>query len=379
MPVDLSRVKIETLAVHAGWESDPHTGAVISPLTLSTTFERGADQLPGKHIYIRSGNPNRLALEETLALLEGGAAALAFSSGQAATMALLQALGPGDHVIAPEDAYYGTPALLRDLFARWGLTYTLVDMRDLAHVQSALRPNTRLVWIETPSNPMLRVVDIAAIAGIAHEAHALVACDNTWATPILQRPFELGADIVMHSTTKYLSGHSDVQGGALIFREPGELADRVGVIQSTGGAVPAPFDCYLVHRGIRTLPWRMRAHCENARRVAEHLAGHAGVAAVHYPGLSSHTGHAVAARQMRDFGGMLSFEVRGGRAEALALCARTQLFAHATSLGGPESLIEHRASVEGPTTKTPEGLLRVSVGLEHADDLIADFDAALGG
>ena len=369
---------IETLAVHAGASVDPSTRAVTPPIHLSTTFERDEDgSFPAGFNYTRSGNPTRHALETCLAELEGGVAAAAFASGSAATLAVFESLDPGDHVIAPDDAYYGTPVMLRDHLARWGLQTTFVDMADPSAVAAAVTPRTRLVWMETPSNPRLRVADIAAIADLAHRAGAACAVDNTWATPVLQRPFDLGADLVMHSTTKYLSGHSDVLGGVVIAREESALFGRVRSLQVTGGAVPSPFDCWLVLRGIRSLPYRMRGHVEGARRVAEFLAGHPRVAHVYYPGLPSDPGHAVASRQMRGFGGMLSMDIRGGRPEAFAFAARLTLVTRATSLGGPETLIEHRASVEGAATRSPESLLRISIGLEHPDDLIEDFAQAL--
>ncbi len=369
---------IETIAVHAGRRPDPATGAVMPPIHLSTTFERQADgSYTDGYVYSRSENPNRRALEETLAALEGGAAALAFGSGMAATTALLQALAPGDHVIMPDDVYFGTGRLVREVLGQWGLQFSVVDMTDLAAVRSAMRPNTRLVWVETPSNPLLKITDITAVAELAHAAGALLAVDNTWPSPIGQRPFEHGADVVMHATTKYLGGHSDLLGGALILRERGPLLDRIRTVQTLGGAVPSPFDCWLLLRSIRTLPYRVRAHSANAQRVVEFLAGHPAVAAVHYPGLATHPGHAIAARQMQLFGGMLSIQVHGGAAAAMTVAANVQLFTRATSLGGIESLIEHRASVEGPHTTTPADLLRISVGLEHPDDLIADLRVAL--
>ena len=369
---------IETLAVHAGRRPDPATGAVMPPIHLSTTFERQADgSYTEGFVYTRSENPNRRALEETLAALDGGAAALAFGSGIAAIAALLQALAPGDHIILPDDIYFGAGRLVREVLAPQGLQFSVVDMTDLAALAAALRPATRLVWVETPSNPLLKITDIAAAAQIAHGAGALLAVDNTWPSPLGQRPLDLGADVVMHATTKYLGGHSDLLGGALILREPGPLLERLRTVQSLGGAVPSPFDCWLLLRSIRTLPYRMAAHSANAQRVAEFLAGHPAVAVVHYPGLASHPGHEVAARQMQRFGGMLSIQVRGGASAAMAVAARVKLFTRATSLGGVESLIEHRASVEGPHTTTPPDLLRLSIGLEHPDDLIADLDAAL--
>jgi len=371
-------LRFETLAVHAGGAPEPATGAVMPSIHLSTTFERAKDgSYPSGYDYIRGGNPNRRSLEAALAQLEGGASAIAFASGMAASHAVFQALAPGDHVIAPLDAYFGTAKLLRTQLERWGLEASFVEMSDAAAVQAALRPSTRLIWTETPSNPTMAVTDLRAIVAIAKSRRALTACDNTWATPFLQRPLELGVDLVMHSTTKYLSGHSDAMGGVVVAREDGEVAERLRALQSDGGAVPSPFDSWLVLRGIRTLPWRMRAHCSNAAAVAAFLAGHPRVERVHYPGLPSDPGHAVARAQMAEPGGMLSFVVRGGRAEAFDVAARLQLFIRATSLGGPESLVEHRASIEGPATRAPEGLLRLAIGLEHPDDLVEDLRQAL--
>jgi cystathionine gamma-synthase len=367
----------ETIAVHAGRRVDPATGAVAAPIHLSTTYQRAEDgSFPSGFNYSRSDNPNRAALEEALAALEGGAGAAAFASGMAAAMSIFQALTPNDHVIAPVEAYHGVLRLLRDLFAPWQLAIDFVDMTDLDAVKKAVREKTKLVWAETPSNPTLKLTDLAAVAEIAHGANALFACDNTW-SPIIQRPFELGADLVMHSTTKYFGGHSDVLGGAVIARREDEFFQRLREVQTVGGAVPAPFDCWLVHRGMQTLPWRIRAHSENAGRVALFLESHPKVAQVHYPGLASHPQHALARRQMSLFGGMVSFETKGDRATAMALPNHTRIFTRATSLGGVESLIEHRQSIEGPDTLTPETLLRLSVGLEHPDDLIADLERAL--
>jgi cystathionine gamma-synthase len=377
---EATTVQLETLAVHAGAAVDPATRAVAPPIQLSTTFERAPDgTFPSGYAYIRDGNPNRHALESALAALEGGRVAVAFASGMAAAMAVFQSLAPGDHVVAPLDAYFGTPKLLREHFVRWGLEVAFVDMTDAAAVAAAVNGKTRLIWTETPSNPTIAVTDLRAIAQIAKACGALAACDNTWATPLLQRPLALGFDLVMHSTTKYLSGHSDVMGGIVVAREAGPVAERLRFIQGSGGAVPSPFDAWLTLRGIRTLPCRMRTHCSNAMAVAAFLATHPKVARVHYPGLPGDPGHRVACAQMSAAGGMLSFVVPGGRAEAFEVAARLRLFTRATSLGGPESLVEHRASVEGPKTRAPEGLLRVSVGLEHADDLVADLAHALAG
>jgi cystathionine gamma-synthase len=373
-------MRIETVAVHAGHQVDPATAAVTPPIHLSTTFERDPDgSFPRGHLYARNSNPTRSALERCLAQLEGGADAAAFGSGSAATAAVFQALGPGDHVVAPSDAYHGTLRLLRETFVPWGLQATFVDMTDLARVKDALRPATKLVWVETPSNPLWKVVDIARLAELAHAGGAQCLCDNTVATPVLQRPFDLGADLVMHATTKYLGGHGDVMGGAVITRIDDALFQRIRQTQAGTGGVPSPFDCWLVLRGIRTLPYRVRAHAENAAAVATFLDRHGRVEAVHYPGLPSHPAHDLAARQMKAFGGMLSFQVRGDRDSAMAVAAKVRVFTRATSFGGAESLIEHRASIEGPGTSTPENLLRLSIGLEHAADLIEDLDQALAG
>ena len=356
-------MRLETIAVHAGSELDPNVGAVTPPINLSTIFERGEDGgYPHGHSYARRSNPNRSALERTLASLEGGVDAAAFASGSAATHAVFSALGHGAHVIAPANAYYGTRVILSDLFGPWGLRTTFVDMHDACAVRAALTPQTKLVWIESPGNPMLDLSPVAEIAAIAQKAGVMSACDNTLATPVYQRPLECGVEIVMHATTKYLGGHSDVIGGAVVARRSTALFDRIRHIQHAAGAVPSPFECWLVQRGIRTLPHRMRVHTANALAVAAFLRAHARVEAVHHPG----------------FGGVLSFQVRGDEAAAMAVAARVLLFTRATSFGGPESLIEHRASIEGPETKTPRNLLRLSVGLEHPDDLIEDLTQALG-
>ncbi len=372
-------MRFETLAVHAGASANPHTGAVTPSIHLSTTFERAPDgSFPLGYEYIRDGNPNRNALEAALAQLEGGATAVAFASGMAATMAVFQTLAPGDHVVAPLDAYFGTAKLLRTHLRTLGLEVTFVDMTNLRAVQESFRPATRLLWLETPSNPTIAITDLQSIVAIAKSSHVLTACDNTWATPFLQRPLALGVDLVMHSTTKYLSGHCDAMGGVVVAREENAVSECLRSLQVTGGAVPSPFDSWLVLRGVRTLPWRMRAHCSNAAAVAAFLSSHPRVERVHYPGLPNDPGYAVATRQMAAAGGMLSFIVPGGRQEAFAVAARLRLFTRATSLGGPESLVEHRASVEGPETRAPEGLLRLSIGLEHPEDLIADLTSALG-
>jgi|ERR1051326_1685640 cystathionine gamma-synthase len=374
----LALMKIETLAVHAGHAIDPATGAVAPPIYLSTTFERDVEGTYSRgFMYTRNDNPNRGALERGISALEGGAAAAAFASGTGATMSIFQALAPGNHVLAHVDAYYGTSRLLREIFLRWGLQADFIDMSNLSAVKKALRPQTKLAWMETPSNPLLKIVDLAAVGELVHDTGALCVCDNTWA-PVLQRPFDLGADLILHSTTKYFGGHCDVLGGIVVAKENSDFFERIRSIQYEGGAVPSPFDCWLILRGMRTLPWRMRAHSENAMKVAAFLARHQKVTRVHYPGLPSHPGHKVAVRQMSMFGGMLSFEVKDGYNAAMAVAAKTKIFVRATSLGGVESLIEHRASIEGPGTTSPAGLLRLSIGLENADDLIEDLEQSLG-
>ncbi len=372
-------MRFETLAVHVASEKDPATGAVAPPIHLSTTFEHGpAGEIPRGFMYIREGNPTQVRLEEALAALDGGQAALALASGLAASSAILQALPAGAHVVYPDDVYYGVRTMAKEFLPRWGMESTAVDMADPENVRRALRPNTKLIWAETPSNPLMKVADLAALAALAREAGARLVVDGTFASPALQRPLALGADAVVHSTTKYLGGHSDVQGGSIAFRERGELFEKAEHNRYILGAVASPFNSWLVLRGIRTLACRMEKQSANALALALALAKNANVEAVHYPGLESHPGHAVARRQMSAFGGMLSLQVRGGREAAVQVASRVRLFVVATSLGGTESLLEHRASSEGPTSPTPQNLLRVSVGLEHADDLIEDLTQALG-
>lgn len=372
-------MRLETRAIHAGRGIDPATGAVSQPIHLTTTFERAPDgSFPSGLIYAREGNPNRNGLEECLAGLEGGEAAISFASGMAAIHAVFQSLRPGDHVIAPNDIYYGTKALLRDTFAGWGLRSTFVDMTDLAELRSAVQPETKLIWAETPSNPTLKITDLAGVIAIAREAGALTAIDNTWPTPLLTRPLELGADLVMHSTTKYFGGHCDITGGAIVARTKAGIAERIRTHQGRSGAIPSPFDCWLLLRGLATFPVRMRAHCEGAATVAAALNGHPQLTRVHYPGLATHPGHAIAARQMSLFGGMLAIEVAGGAEPAMQAAARLKLITRATSLGGVHTLIEHRKSIEGPESPTPDGLLRISIGLEHPQDLMEDLLQALG-
>ncbi|MBM3660842.1 MAG: cystathionine gamma-synthase, partial [Actinobacteria bacterium] len=371
----------ETRAIHAGQDPDPVTGAVVTPISLATTF---AQSEVGEHRgfeYGRTGNPTRAALETCLASLEGARHGFAFASGMAAEDAVLRRLVPGDHVVIPDDAYGGTYRLVAKVLAAGGITWTAVDLTSTDALRAAMRPETRVVWIETPTNPMLTVVDIAAVAEVAHGRGASVVVDNTFATPYLQRPLALGADVVVHSSTKYLGGHSDVVGG-FVATNDAALAEHLGFVQNAVGAVPSPFDCYLVLRGVKTLAVRMDRHAENARAIVAMLAEHPAVAKVLYPGLPAHPGHDVARRQMRGFGGMVSFVAAGGEAAALAVVAETRLFTLAESLGAVESLIEHPAKMthlsaaDSPLAVDP-GLVRISVGLETVDDLVGDLRRAL--
>jgi cystathionine gamma-synthase len=373
-----------TNAIHAGQDPDPTTGAVIPPVHLSSTFVQDGvgGTRAGGYEYARSANPTRTALQECLAALEGGRHARAFGSGMGATDVLLRVLlRPGDHILIPHDAYGGTFRLVDKVLAPWGVAHTPVDLADVDALRAALRPTTRVVWCETPTNPLLGVADIAAVAGVAQGAGARLVVDNTFASPYLQQPLSLGADVVLHSTTKYLGGHSDVVGGALV-TDDDALAEQLTFTQNAVGSVPGPFDNWLTLRGVKTLAVRMERHCDNAERVAEMLTRHPGVARVLYPGLPDHPGHEVAAKQMRRFGGMVSFLVAGGREAALRVCAATELFTLAESLGGVESLIEHpgamtHLSVAGSALEVPDSLVRLSVGIEDVDDLLADLRAAL--
>jgi cystathionine gamma-synthase len=371
-------LKIDTIAVHAGAAPDPATGALSPPIHLSTTFEHSADSLsPKGFVYVRDSNPTQARLEKALAAIEGGEAALAFASGMAVGAAFLHSLPPGSHVLFPDDIYYHFRVLASEFLPRWGMDSSAVDMEDLDAVRKAIRSDTRAIWVESPSNPLMKIVDLAAMAGIAKDAGALAIADSTFATPVLQRPLELGYDAVLHSTTKYFGGHSDVQGGALAFRKRDALFAAALRHRSILGSVSSPFNSWLVLRGLRSLACRVERQSASALAIARAMDGHAGVAAVHYPGLPSHPGHAVAARQMRAFGGMLALRVAGGRERAIAVASRLQVFTNATSLGGTESLVEHRHSMEGAASKTPPDLLRISVGLEHPDDLIEDLKRAL--
>lgn len=373
-----------TRAIHAGQEPDPQTGAVVPPIHQVSTFKQdGVGGLRSGYEYARSANPTRTALEECLAALEAGSRAFAFASGLAAEDTLLRTvLSPGDHVVLPDDAYGGTYRLFARVLQRWGIEHTAAHMPDANAVAAAIQPGrTKLVWVETPSNPLLGVSDIAALAAVAHAAGARLVVDNTFASPYLQQPLTLGADVVVHSTTKYLGGHSDVIGGALVVRDA-DLAQQLAFHQNAMGAVAGPFDSWLVLRGAKTLAVRMDRHCDNARAVVALLQQHPEVTQVYWPGLPEHDGHDVAAKQMRDFGGMVSFRVRGGLDAALRVCAATKIFTLAESLGGVESLIEHpgkmtHASVAGSALEVPADLVRLSVGIEDVDDLLRDLEQAL--
>jgi cystathionine gamma-synthase len=381
--VSATRHGFETLAIHAGQDPDLTTGSMVVPIHQTSTFKQDrVGVLRGGYEYSRSANPTRTALQECLAALEGGAHGLAFASGLAAEDCLLRTvLAPGDHVVVPDDAYGGSYRLFAKVLSRWGIEATPVHLADVTAVRAAVRPTTKVVWCETPTNPLLGIADIAVLAGLAHDAGALLVVDNTFASPYLQQPLALGADAVVHSTTKYLGGHSDVIGGALVVDDAG-LAERLAFHQNAMGAVPGPFDSWLVLRGVKTLGVRMDRHCANAERVAEMLLAHRAVDRVYYPGLPDHPGHETAAKQMRGFGGMVSFTLRGGEEAALRVCERTEVFLLGESLGGVESLIEHptrmtHASVTGSELEVSATLVRLSVGIESIDDLLADLGQAL--
>ena len=373
-----------TRAIHAGFEPDPQTGAVNVPIYATSTYAQdGVGGMRGGYEYSRTGNPTRTVLEANLAALESGAFGRAFSSGMAATDTMLRtALRPGDHLVIPNDAYGGTFRLIDKVFTQWGIEYTPAAVNDVDAIRAAIRPTTKLVWIETPTNPLLNIGDIEALAGVAHEGAAKLVVDNTFASPYLQQPLLLGADVVLHSTTKYIGGHSDVVGGALITNDE-ELHSGFGFLQNGAGAVPGPFDAFLTLRGAKTLALRMEKHCDNAEAIVDLLQGHQSISKVFYPGLADHPGHVAAAKQMRRFGGMISVLLEGGREAALDFCSGTSIFTLAESLGGVESLIEHpgamtHASTAGSPLEVPDNLVRLSVGIEDAADLIADIEQALG-
>jgi len=372
-------MKKETQAIHATNLVDENAGAIATPIFLSTTFARDADgSYPKGHMYSRNSNPNRDALEKGLAILEGGAKAFAFGSGLAAVSAVFQCMKSGDHVLMPAVGYYASMKLAEEIMGPWGLQMSQVDMEDLDAIKAAIQPNTKLIWVETPTNPLLGISDIQAICTLAHSQGLFVGVDNTIATPILQNPISLGADIVMHATTKYIGGHSDVLGGAIIMREENDWSARLKRVQILMGATQNPLDCYLLARGLKTLPLRMREHSASALTLAQKLEKHIAIEKVHYPGLISHPQHELAKRQMPNgFSGMISIQIKGDEANARKVASKLKLFQQATSLGGVESLVEHRRSIEGPDSKTPGNLLRLSIGLEHVDDLWEDLNSCL--
>ena len=377
MTTQPANLHIETLAVHAGFHIDPQTKSLSQPIHMATTFEHPADSaLNDGYLYQRYTNPTQEQLEIALGVLEGGGEALFFATGLAAAAAMLHTLKPGDRVILADDTYFAIRKLFLDEGGRMGLRCELVDLTDPTAVQTALAQPAALVWMETPSNPLIKVTDVEFVAKLAKAAGAKSVVDATFATPILLKPLDLGSDVVLHSTTKYLSGHSDNMGGSLVTRDQA-LRARLFELRKLLGGTASPFAAWLTLRGIRTLPCRLAWHCDSAEKIAAFLAGHPNVEKTHYPGLATHAGHAIAARQMQRFGGMLSLQVRGDRARAILVASRLKLFTNATSLGSTESLVEHRQSVEGPTSSTPDNLLRLSVGLEHVDDLIADLAQAL--
>lgn len=367
----------ETKAIRSTIMTDTNAGAVSAPITLSTNFEREPDgSYKHGYVYSRLDNPNRKQLENSLQEMEAGEAAIAFSSGMAATSAVFQLLQYGDHVLLPDDAYYSTKDLLVELFDKWGIKMTPVNMSDIDDVRKNITDATKLIWLETPSNPQLKLSDISVVSTLAHEIGAICAVDNTWSTPVGQNPLTLGADIAMHSTTKYLGGHGDVLGGVVVLKGKG-LEEKLRRIQQVSGAVPSPFDCWLVTRGIKSLHVRFLAQTKSAAILAEYLENHSQIEKVHYPGLKSHPQHEMARNQMSEFGAMFSVQVKGDAKKALEMTGKLELFTIATSLGGVESLVEHRKSIEGDQSSTPDNLLRVSVGLEHIDDLIEDWEQAL--
>ncbi|MFU8861134.1 MAG: trans-sulfuration enzyme family protein [Cyclonatronaceae bacterium] len=372
-------MRFETKAIHAGLEIGNPSKSIIPPISPSTIFEIDADGRNEKDLhYTRLGNPNRLQFEHLIKTLEGGGAAAAFASGIAAAAAVLQSLDPGDHIIIPEDVYAGNRKMVKSIMKRWGLKADFINMTIPGAIEAHIKPNTRLVWIETPSNPLMRITDIASVSGMARERGIRTLVDNTWPTPVNQLPLELGADIVLHSTSKYFGGHSDILGGAIVAREEDDFFGRIRLIQQMGGAVPSPSDCWLLGRSTRTLAYRMRGHNEHAEKVVAWLTAHKKVADVYYPGLESHPGHEIARKQMTGYGGMISFIVDGDQQESIRIVGRAKLIKRATSLGGVESTWEHRQSSEGEGSVTPKNLIRLSVGLEHPDDIIEDLEQALG-
>jgi cystathionine gamma-synthase len=375
----MSAKHIETVAVHAGSSNFTLSKDVTPALHLSTTFSRNEDGTTSEFMYSRNGNPNREMLQQKLAALEQCEFALAFASGLAAVNAILQnVLGPNSHLILPTDCYHGTKQLIQQNFTNWGISHSLVNMQDIVAIEAAIQTNTALIWIETPSNPKLDITDIEKVVTLAKQKNIIVVCDNTFATPLLQKPLQLGADIVMHSSTKYFGGHSDILGGVVCFNNNNTFAPKLIAYQKTAGAVPSPFDCWLLHRSLSTFPLRFAAQCNNAMQIASFLQTQLNVAAVYYPGLTTHANHTIAKKQMQfGFGAMVTILVKGGKKQAMQLANNLQLFKHATSLGGVESLIEHRRSVEGENAISPDNLLRLSIGIEHVQDLIDDLEKVL--
>jgi cystathionine gamma-synthase len=375
-----NNLHIETLAVHAADNHNSVPGDVTPSIHLSTTFERKKDGTHGDYNYTRTDNPNRAAVETKIAAIEGAATAIAFASGMAAVNALFEnVLQPGSHIIIPDDCYHGTRSLVNQFFSRWKVGFSEVDMTDVRNIETAITSTTQLIWMETPSNPQLKIADIQTITALAKQHNIVTVCDNTFATPLLQQPLNSGVDFVMHSSTKFFSGHSDVLGGVIVTNHHNELANNIRAYQKTAGAVPSPFDCWLLNRSLATFPLRFAKQCANAQAVAEFLNTHPQIEKVYYPGLTSHLNHDIAKRQMTGgFGGVLSILVKGGRQQALDFASKLRIFKHATSLGGVESLAEHRRSAEGSHPVSAENLIRMSIGIEHAGDLIADIEQALG-
>lgn len=372
-------MRFETKAIHAGLDTGNPSKSIVPPISLSTIFEIDEEGRNEADLhYTRLQNPNRRQFEHLIASLEGGESAAAFSSGIAAGMAIFQSLDPGDHVIIPEDVYAGNRMMVKKIMNRWGLETDFIDMTDPEKIDSHINPNTKLILIETPSNPLMRITDIAAVAELAKSRNIKTVADNTWATPVNQLPLELGVDLVLHSTSKYFGGHSDILGGAVISKKHDDFFERILLIQKMGGAVPSPHDCWLLSRSTRTLSYRMKGHNEHAEKVAAFLANHPKIEDVYFPGLESHKGHAIAKKQMKGFGGMISFLIHGDQNEAISTVGRSKLIKRATSLGGVESTWEHRRSSESEGSVSPENMIRISVGLEHPDDIIEDLEEALG-
>lgn len=371
-------MKFETRAIHAGLEIGNPSSSVVPPISPSTIFEIDSEGRDEEDLhYTRLGNPNRLQFEAVVASLENGAVAAAFSSGIAAATAVMQALDPGDHIIIPEDVYAGNRKMVKNIMNRWGLESSFIDMTSLNEIENHIKTSTKLIWMETPSNPLMRITDIAAVTRIAKSQNIKTVVDNTWPTPVNQLPIDLGADLVMHSTSKYFGGHSDILGGAVVAAEENDFFERIRIIQKMAGAVPSPHDCWMLSRSTRTLSYRMRGHNEHARILADFLSNHKKVEAVFYPGLKSHPGHEIAKKQMKGFGGMISFLAGKNAAEAVQIVGRSKLIKRATSLGGVESTWEHRQSSEGEGSVSPDTMIRMSVGLEHPDDIIEDLEQSL--